>query len=260
MSTARLAAAAVLLAAFGAPWAAGWGALALTLGAALGIAALVRGVGGPARAGAWGAAVGAPLALLTVFTLQAAAPNIVIAGQKAAERTAVSTLRTLLWAQDTFVSTYGRAALIAELSGARPVQPPLEAELLRAPFRTLVDTPQGAAADVSGYRFAVFVRTPGGVITEGGEVPPGAVDWIAYAWPSKQGATGFAAFCVNRFEDILETTNDQGYSGSARAPAWNACVVDPAAPELRLTEGEGGDGHAWRRWRGKQTRRAKAAE
>ncbi|MEZ4471835.1 MAG: hypothetical protein R3F60_13800 [bacterium] len=41
----------------------------------------------------------AVLALLSFFTLRLAAPNVVVAGQKATERQAVAELRTLLWAR-----------------------------------------------------------------------------------------------------------------------------------------------------------------
>ncbi len=253
---AHLTALAVLLAGVGLPSAGGWGALAAALGAGAAVMALARGASGPTRIAAWFLAVGVPFVLLTLFTLRIAAPNIIIAGQKAAERTAVSTLRTVLWAEDEMVRRRRRAGLFAELSGARPVEPPLPAELLRETFARFEAGAHGPIVQFAGYHFQIYVLTSDGAVTDGGQVPPGALEWVAYAWPVRRGHTGFAAFCINRHEDILETANDQGYSGPARAPAFDACLAADR-PADRLVDGTGGDGAAWSRWRGKRTRRSR---
>lgn len=203
-----------------------------------------------------GIAIG-PLLLVGLFTIHLAAPNVVIAGQKATERMAVAQLRTLLWAQEQFVTHAGRAGLIGEMAGARPS--PLSAPVLRPTFLRRAPVPGGEAALVSGYAFRIFVRGPDGTVyTDGGPEPPaGATDWIAYAWPEKRGLSAEAAFCINAAEDILQTDNAaQGYDGLTKAPGIDAC---PRAGG-RLVPGEGGDGGAWAHWRGQRTRRAKAAD
>ena len=117
----RLLAAAILLCGLGAALSGGAAAWLLLPGVALATAALVKGVEGLHRRIAWATLVGGGVALLVVFTLRIAAPNVIIAGQKASERMAVSTLRTLLWAQDQMIAGHGRAGFIGELSGARGV-------------------------------------------------------------------------------------------------------------------------------------------
>ena len=52
----------------------------------------------------WGVLVTASLALLTTFTVRVAVPNIVSAGNAASDALAVSTLRTLMWAEDQFIA------------------------------------------------------------------------------------------------------------------------------------------------------------
>lgn len=203
-----------------------------------------------------GVALG-PLLLVGLFTVRMAAPNVVIAGQKATERMAVAQLRTLLWAQEQFIAHTGRAGTLAEMAGAVPS--PLSAPVLRPTFLRRVPVAGGEAALVSGYAFRIFARGPDGRVhaDAGAPFPAGATDWIAYAWPERLGLSAGAAFCINSAEDILQTDNvKQGYDGVRRPPAFDAC---PRA-EGRLVPGAGPDGGAWGYWRGKRTRRAKAAD
>lgn len=251
---------ALVLAAGGAPFAASpGGVVACALAFVIGIVAIRRAPRGPLRTTAWAATVGAGLALSIVFTVRVAAPNIVIAGQKAAGRQAVATLRTLLWAEDQLITRHGRAGTIGELAGARGLgdAPPLDAPLLRPPFMRLVPGARGEVVDFGGFTYAIYVLTPDGAVTDGrGAVPAGAVDYLAYAWPTEPGRTGYQSYCLNRYEDILEREGDAGYAGTANPPAWDACVTGPA-PAGRLGDGTGRDGAIWRRWRGKETRRGK---
>ncbi|MCA9540721.1 MAG: hypothetical protein KC620_17600, partial [Myxococcales bacterium] len=214
----------------------------------IGAIATLRLPGRAPRGIAWAVLVGASMALLVAFTLRFAAPNIIIAGQKSAERTAVSELRTLLWAEDQMVARADRAGGLGELATAG---------LLRTPFAHI----EAGTAAVGGFRYAVFVLGPDGPVTDGDPAPPaGAHDWIAYAWPDQRGRSGGFAFCINRFEDILQTENaDARYDGRDKRPAWNACVT-AADPHARQGEGTGGDGAQWARWRGRETRRGRAAE
>ncbi len=248
----------------GAPFVWGWGGVALVGATAAGVMAVRRGpASAPVRIAAWTAALGAPLVGLTAFTLNMAAPNVVTAGQKAAERMAVASLRTLLWAQDRFIEAHGRAGLLAELGGARADGAPLPTPLVRPAYRALQPTPTGQAATDGGYHYQVWVVDQGGrAWADGGPLPPaGARAWRACAWPQTRGATAGAVFCINQVEDILQSDNqapNQGYDGLTRPPAADACVGTPASP--RLTPGVGRDGGTWAYWRGKRTRRAKAAD
>jgi hypothetical protein len=210
---------------------------------------------------------GAALALVLAawFTLRVAGPNIIDAGIAASEQAAVSTLRTVLWAEDLMRDQRGRPGLIGELSGAVGVDggPPLAVPLLREPFRNLVAGPAGESVSVSGYMYAVFVLGPDGrPVTDGQGTPPaGAKRFIAYAWPAVRGHSGRAAYCIDQDEDLLETPNDapgQAYDGPSHPPAWDACLTAPALPD-HLDPGTGRDGGAWARWKGRLTKRAQAA-
>ena len=226
-------------------------AAVLTIGGAL---ALRRGW---SAAGWTGICLG-PLLAAGLFTARMAAPNVVIAGQKATERMAVAQLRTLLWAEEQFITHGGRAGLIGEMAGARPS--PLSAPVLRPTFLRTIPIDGGTAATVSGYAFRVFViDAQGRVHTDDQGAPPaGATHWIAYAWPSKRGISATAAFCINAAEDILQTANVvQGYNGAEHVPTLDAC---PRGGNGRLVPGTGSDGGEWAYWRGKRTRRAKAAD
>lgn len=262
--------AALVAVAVGAPFVMAWGWIPCAVGLVLGIAALFTVPAGrkAERVASWAAAIGAGLALGIAFTVQVAAPNIVVAGQKAAGRQAVATLRTLLWAQDQSVEAHGRAALVGELSAARGFGAghPLDVPLLRDPFRRLKPGARGGVVDFGGYTYQMWVFGPDGArftdAAPGGPptaVPAGAVDWLAYAWPTDPGTTGYRAFCINRYEDILEATDGGRYAGAERPPPWDACVTG-AGPTARLGEGEGRDGGTWKRWRGKETRRGRASE
>jgi len=259
---------ALLAAAIGAPFVMQWGWIPCLVGLVLGIVTLAR---VPAertaeRRAGWAASIGAGVALGIVFTVQVAAPNIIVAGQKAAGRQAVATLRTLLWAQDQAVAGHGRAGTIGQLAGVRDMRDgrPLDVPLLRDPFKRLQRGKSGAVVDFGGYVYQMWIFGPDGARStdaQPGEaptvVPDGAVRWLAYAWPSNPGTTGYRAFCINRYEDILEAVDGSRYAGPDDPPAWDACVTGAAATD-RLVEGVGRDGGAWNRWRGKETRRGKA--
>lgn len=193
---------------------------------------------------AWTLGALGALALMAWFTLRFAAPNVIVAGQKATEKQAVHSLRTLLWAQDKFIERYGRAGTLAELAGRVPLDPPLNTPLLRSPLDVAIPLADGEAAGASGY----LVR-----------ITPKGRDWVAVAWPEKRGESGAFAFCINGFEDIVQSPADaagQGYDGVRRVPAGDACVTGPGP---RLTPGTGADGGQWDHWRGRTTRRARAS-
>lgn len=259
---------ALALTALGAPFAGSYGAIACALGLIAGIIAIRRTTAGtPARAVGWAATLGAGLALGVTFTVHVAAPNIVIAGQKAAGRQAVATLRTILWAQDQLITDRGRAGTLGELSAARPFEgAPLSPPLLRPPFKRLAPGRHGMMVDFGGYTYLVYVLDADGPVTDTAtDDPAGAATsiapdtraWLAYAWPTHPGRTGYLTYCINRFEDILEQQTGPAYAGPEHPPAWDACVTG-ADPAGRLGDGSGRDGGTWARWRGKETRRSKA--
>jgi hypothetical protein len=208
------------------------------------------------------------LAFAVAFTVRVAGPNVVGSGQKVAEKTAVWTLRNLIWAQDLLVRHRGRVGVFGELAGTRGVggQPPLEAPLVREPFAALQAGPHGQVADFSGYEYAIWVEAAGGPpATDGSGTPaPAARRWVAYAWPTRRGPSGLAAFCIDQDENILETHNDapgQGYDGLTKVPAWDACLTaaGDGLPANGLEPGTGRDGGAWQRWQGRPTKRAREA-
>jgi hypothetical protein len=254
--------AALALLGLGAPFASTWGPGPLAGAMLLGIYAAFRSrcLSPAARWTAWAVAAVAPLALLTTFTVNMAAPNVVSAGQKATERMAVASLRTMVWAQDQFIKRYGRAGLIGELVGAQGVDggPPIPAPLLRPPYRDLRATPRGHAAPFQGYVFAVHA---GGATDQRGAIPAGTTQWTTCAWPQDKGVSAAAAFCINQDEDIIRTANgapNQGYNGWQTAPAPGAWITGTHGHRLR--PGTGADGGQWTWWRGKRTRRSKAAD
>ncbi|MCA9545536.1 MAG: hypothetical protein KC613_14125 [Myxococcales bacterium] len=251
--------------AVGAPFVTTWGAIAL-LGA---FVAATAGLAWPgrrtpwARRLGWGVVILAPLLATTGFTIRVAAPNVVAAGQNAAGRMAVASLRTLLWAQDRFIERHGRAGLLAELAGTRPDGLKLPVPVVRGPYRQLTPTATGQAASDGGYLFQVWVVDPSGKTWgDGGPLPPaGARAWRACAWPQAKGTTASFAYCVDQHDDVVQTDNagaHQGYSGLERPMPADAPTTAP--PGLRLLPGTGADGGEWGWWRGKQTRRSKAAD
>ncbi|MEZ4437268.1 MAG: hypothetical protein R3F65_33150 [bacterium] len=256
---------ALALTALGAPFASSYGAVACALGLVAGIAAIRRAAPHtPGRTAGWAATIGAGLALGVAFTVHVAAPNIVIAGQKAAGRQAVATLRTLLWAQDQLVADHGRAGTLGELAAARPLDgAPIEPPLLRPPFKRLVPGRHGMTVDFGGYTYLIYVLDPSGAPTTDGPdatapIAAGRTAWLAYAWPTRPGRTGYLTYCINRYEDILEQQTGPAYAGPEHPPGWDACVTG-ADPAGRLEDGAGRDGGTWARWRGKETRRSKAS-
>lgn len=236
-------------------------------GWALAVPALVLCLGAVRRAPpntprglAWVTLSTAVLVLLTVFTVRVAVPNIVSAGNSANHTLAVSTLRTLLWAEDTFARQTGRAGTLVELAGQVPAGPglPPATALLRAELAPL----EGGISVFSGYAYRIYVADAEGR----GLVDPRATGaagnraFVAYAWPVLPGKSGLRVYCLNEHEDILEAdlaARTPPYAGFDRPPGWNACLAAGARLGARLVPGPGGDGATWRQWKGRPTRRAR---
>lgn len=165
--------------------------------------------------------------------------NVIGSGQAFAEKTAVSTLRTLHWAQGSFREHrfvdddgdgIGEFGTMLQLAGTGPLRngKPIEASLV----------------PMAGSQFAGEVLVAGGFcfrydLPEG----PDARErrFVAYGWPVV-AAAGHKLFCINQDEDILESANAAGYVGPEKAPPVGSC---PSAAAVDA----GGTG--WVRWRGK---------
>ena len=219
------------------------------------------------------------LLLIAVYMASFGVANIVGSGRKFSARMAVSTLRTLHWAERQCASAVGRFCRISEMKLERRVEG-LKTPMLRTDFHRVIEgedhrpfrPPHGEALDSPEYaqlgQYLIMLR----------ETPKrGEGTWIAYAWPSNDGT--LQTFCIDDREEILELPiNERGeatYLGLARRPSVNACLgalhSDPNPPlteEMKsaIAKGEkppphvhlGRDQLTWQRWRGKRTRISKS--
>lgn len=214
---------------------------------------------------AWATLSTAALVLLAVFTVRVAVPNIVSAGNSANHTLAVSTLRTILWAEDTFARQTGRAGNLVELAGqssaGHPSAPDLApSALLRPELAPL----EGGISVYSGYAYRIYVAGPGGTGLSDPLAPglAGSRAFLAYAWPVLPGKSGLRIYCLNEHEDILEadlSARTPPYAGFERPPAWDACLSPGARLGDRAVPGTGADGAPWRLWKGRPTRRSRGA-
>lgn len=202
------------------------------------------------------------LVALAIFTVRIAAPNIISGGIRASERVAVSSLRTVMAAQDEAIKHYGEPVLMAALTGkaGHKDQAAMPTPPLAPRFYKVMPGPDGPVTDLGAYLLVVYVQGQGKVpAPEAGQSPR----WLAYTWPARVGESGLKAYCINSAEDIFETANTaegQKYEGPGRPPAFDACLSAGVTFGDRLVEGSGQDGGQWVRWRGKKTRRAKRAD
>ena len=189
--------------------------------------------------------------------------NIVGSSQKFSARMAVSTLRTLLWAEDQCIQYKKEACTFEELNQTHPVKG-LKTSLLRLEFNRLVSTSDGFKVGHAGqYYYALY---PQKQWKDAG--------WIGYAWPATDPT--LATFCIHHREELLEQSHRGGYVGLKQRPPAHACFgslhLNPEPPlteEMKkaIVQGNkppppvhvGGDQTQWHRWRGKRTRRAKVA-
>lgn len=187
--------------------------------------------------------IGGVVAFIALFLLSGGVANVVGSGQAHTEKTAVSTLRTLHWAQDRFrsggfadadgdgVAEFGT---LEQLAGRAPLPDGtmIPASLLQYPGSEI----QGDLLMAHGFCFRLELPED----VEGRERR-----FVAWSWP-RTSAAGHKAFCINHDEDILESTNEAGYVGCDAGPPVGSC---PSAAEVDA----GAPG--WKRWRGKTSQR-----
>ena len=201
------------------------------------------------------------LFLIALYMSYYGVANIVGSGQKFSARMAVSTLRTLLWAEDQCIHYKKQACLFEELNHSQPVKG-LKTSLLRLEFNRLATTSDGVKVGQAGqYYYALY---PQKQWQDAG--------WIGYAWPANDPT--LATFCIHHREEVLEQSHRGGYVGLSQRPPAYACFGDlhhnpnpPLTVEMKQAIAQdkkppppvhmGGDQTQCHRWRGKRTRRAK---
>lgn len=169
------------------------------------------------------------------FLARIGIPNVIGSGKAFTEKTAVSTLRTLHWAQGLFregryldtdrngVSEFGT---MGQLAGRDPLP---SGEVLA-----------NSLVPASGTRVSGQVLEAGGYCFRY-ELPEGAHArerrFIGMGWPRLLDA-GRKVYCIDQDEQIYEYANPEGYAGCEAGPPAGICP--------------GGDPpQGWKRWRNK---------
>lgn len=217
-------------------------------------------------------------ALMVFFMMRVGLNGMVGGGMRAAEGSAVSRLRTLLWAQDTVKSNHfidrdgdGNAeyAFLQQLSGTAPLPngKPIPTPLLMGALSQLDRSSGQTVLMDGGFCHVVYLMGPDGRGQgehANGLERPGSIDpagaskyWVAYAWPAQLEKSGRRAFFINQDEEIWETKNDgtgQGYAGLDKIPAFDAALPRPDLSSVPVEGQPHGDGGIWIRWKGKKAR------
>ncbi len=219
------------------------------------------------------------LLMIAVYMAIFGVANIVGSGRKFSARMAVSTLRTLHWAERQCTHSLDRVCTIGEMKLETPAEG-LNTALLRTDFHRVIEGANGQPIrpPADEQRVAEEFGRLGQYLIMLRPIPDrGERSWIAYTWPATDPT--LQAFCIDDREEILELPiNDQGqayYLGLDRRPKATACLgalhLDPNPPltpdqEAAIANGEkppahthiGKDQRTWRRWRGKRTRISKS--
>ncbi|HEY1101214.1 MAG TPA: hypothetical protein VGF99_19900 [Myxococcota bacterium] len=215
---------------------------------------------------------------LARFTIGAAAPGIVEAGQNMQARNAMYKLREVRLAQDGLRKTaawdpdgdgIGSAGTLGELVGTRPLRGTkrLEFPLLPTKWERAMKTVKGTdgrdvdVACFEGYCIVVYVPADDELAER---------RFIAYAWPEADDAVGRPKdplttkagdprdvlrgqiLFVDEHERIYESGNQQGWFGPNKVPPWDAALPTSswtANPEPHGNVGV--DGGTWKPWKGK---------
>ncbi|WP_373047100.1 hypothetical protein [Vulgatibacter sp.] len=175
------------------------------------------------------------------FLASTGVSNVVGSGQAFAEKTAVSTLRTLHWAQgnlrrgafiDTDRDGIAEFGTMEQLAATAPLP---SGQVVPATLVPLAgNTIEGGILEAHGYCFRY-------------DLPEGADGrerrFVAYAWP-RLAAAGNKVFCIDQDEDILQSGNEAGWIGCEQGPPPGTC---PEAEEADRP------GATWVRWKGKRS-------
>lgn len=198
------------------------------------------------------------LALLSAYMVRVGIGNIVGSGRAHLDKAAVSTLWSIHWAQRHFREGghadrdgdgVGEFGTLGQLAASRPLP---SGAVLPAPLLSLEGSPRVSAAgdafEAAGTCFLAYL--PGD--------PDGAERrFVVYAWPTRgDGTAGAKVFCIDQDEDILEAdAAARGYFGCDHPPPPDACLGPEDETDAPPTDGVKGDGAAWRRWKGKTSRK-----
>ena len=204
------------------------------------------------------------LVLIAVYMAYFGVANIVGSGRKHSARMAVSTLRTLHWAERQCIPKLSRLCTIGELKGDVK-NDKFSTPLLRHDFKRVIDPESQKEYGRLGQYYILIGQ------------PKNQDKWLAYTWPVTDPT--LQAFCIDQDEEIMELpiSKDTGahYVGLAQAPSIRACLgslhKNPNPPQTEaqmeaLAQGKkppphthlGEDQKIWQRWRGKRTRISKS--
>ncbi len=204
------------------------------------------------------------LVLIAVYMAYFGVANIVGSGRKHSARMAVSTLRTLHWAERQCIPKLGRVCTIGELKG-EVKNDQFNTTLLRHDFKRVIDQKsQKEYGRLGQYYILVDNHQDQG-------------RWLAYTWPVNDPT--LQAFCIDQDEEIMELpiSKESGahYLGLENAPKIDACLgslhINPNPPQTQaqleaIAQGKkppphthlGEDQKEWQRWRGRRTRISKS--
>lgn len=203
------------------------------------------------------------LVLIAIYMAYFGVANIVGSGRKHSARMAVSTLRTLHWAERQCIPKLGRLCTIGELKGEVKNER-FNTPLLRHDFKRVVDDNTQMEYGRLGQYYILIDQAK-------------QDKWLAYTWPVNDPT--LQAFCIDQDEEIMELpiSKETGahYLGLEKAPRIRACLgslhKNPNPPQTdaqtrALAEGKkppphthiGEDQKVWQRWRGKRTRISKS--
>lgn len=204
--------------------------------------------------------------LVAVYMAFYGVANIVGSGRNFSSRMAVSTLRTLHWAERQCIPKAKRLCTIGELKG-EVVLEGLNTRLLRTDFKRVLDPQSGQEFGRLGQYNFMVKNWP----------KESTQSWVAYAWPATDPT--LQSFCIDQNEEIMElpilTDRSSIYLGFTQAPQVDACLgalhtnPDPpltTAQKEAIKAGKkppphthlGADQQVWQRWRGRRTRISKS--
>lgn len=211
------------------------------------------------RLGRWIAVIGglAFVAGFVGFMVHAGVGNIVGSGEAYLDKAAVSSLWSMHWAErlyregayaDRDGDRVGEFGSLGQLAAETPLP---SGARLPASLLSLEGSPRlapgGERMEASGTCFQSYVPD---------DPRAAARRFVVYAWPARRTGGGSKVFCIDQDEDILEAeASTRGYFGCDHPPPADACLGPEDATGAPPTDGVKGDGAAWKRWKGKTSRK-----